>query len=124
MSAAERAIRVLDFEAVASADSDARLRLSGNADARIVGEFETLVRDLHEGIVAHGTKRVAVDIRTLEFMNASCFNVLVAWVASINELRPEQRYQLHIATNPGIPWQRRSLRTLCCFATDLVVVED
>jgi hypothetical protein len=41
----------------------------------------------------------------------------------INDLPPEQRYQLRFAPNPAIPWQRRSLRTLSCFATDLVVVE-
>jgi hypothetical protein len=48
--------------------------------------------------------------------------VLVAWLGRVNELALDQRYELRFATNPAIPWQRRSLHTLSCFATDLVVV--
>jgi hypothetical protein len=55
-------------------------------------------------------------------MAASCFNVFVMWVGLINELPPDQRYALRFTINPAVPWQRRSLTTLSCFATDIVSV--
>jgi hypothetical protein len=115
------AIRELDFEAEGSADP-ATLLLVGSADGRNVDALTSLIEALHADLVAAGARHVAVDLSRLEFMNASCFNVLVMWLSLVNEAKPEQRYELRFATNPAIPWQRRSLRTLSCFATDLVVV--
>jgi len=124
MGGAELAIKDLDFEAAAELESTVQFRLSGNADGAIVAQLTTLIDDLHRRIVADHLREVAVDIRGVEFMNASCFNVFVSWLNLINELPPENRYSLRFSINPGIPWQRRSLRTLSCFATDLVQVVD
>jgi hypothetical protein len=118
------AIRDLDFEADAELESGASFRLSGTADGGIVSQLSSLVDGIHDHLVAAKTPDITVDIRTLDFMNASCFNVLVAWLDRIQLLPPEARYQLRFAINPAIPWQRRSLRTLSCFATDLVQVVD
>jgi hypothetical protein len=123
MGAVEMAIRDLDFEAAAELEGGANFRLSGNADGAIVTPLTTLIQDIHRQVVDARLPRVLVDIRTLEFMNASCFNVFVSWLNLINDLPPTERYRLHFAINPGIPWQQRSLRTLSCFATDLVEVE-
>lgn len=123
MAAQELAIREGDFEAHASLDTSSHLRLAGNADGSIVTLLTNFVHDVHERLLRLRAPELAIDIRALEFMNATCFNVLVAWVNLINDLAPEQRYQLRFATNPAIPWQRRSLRTLSCFATDVVQVE-
>jgi hypothetical protein len=123
MAAVELAFKDGDFAAEARLDAVSQLRLTGNADGSIVTPLTNLVHDLHDQILAAHATELAIDIRSLEFMNATCFNVLVAWVSLINELPPEQRYLLRFSTNPAIPWQRRSLRTLSCFATDLVVVE-
>lgn len=124
MGGVELAIRDLDFEAAARLEMGVQFRLAGNADGTIVSQLESLVNDLHDKVVEQGKTEVVVDIRELEFMNATCFNVLVAWVNRINDLPPEQRYRLQFATNPAIPWQQRSLRTLSCFATDVVEVGD
>jgi len=115
------AIRGLDFEAEATVDP-AVFALAGSADARSVGDLTTLIDSLHTELLAASVRQVVVDLRRLEFMNASCFNVIVAWIGTVNELAPNQRYKLQFTTNPAIPWQRRSLRTLSCFATDLVVL--
>jgi hypothetical protein len=121
MGLGELSITELDFEARAAID-ELSLRLAGNADARFGNSLRALVTVFHSQLCTVRARQVAIDIRDLEFMNASCFNVLVSWVALINELEPEQRYELRFATNHAMPWQRRSLRTLSCFATDLVVL--
>ena len=119
----ELAIRDLDFEAEARVGVAAELRLTGSADNAVATQLTTLIDDLHNQLVATGTREISVDIRALEFMNASCFNILVNWLGYVNDLEPEKRYQLKFSTNTSIPWQRRSLRTLSCFATDLVTVD-
>jgi hypothetical protein len=124
MGARELCIRDLDFEAAADLDGAAKIRLSGNADGTIIIQLTAKIDSLHRHVVEVRAAHVIVDIRTLEFMNASCFNVFVAWLNLINELPPADRYQLLFSINAGIPWQRRSLRTLSCFATDLVQVID
>ena len=128
MGAAELAIHDLDFEASAQLDTSTpptgRVQLTGNADGAIVPQLTALIADVHKRLVEDHVREVTVDIRGVEFMNASCFNVLVAWINLINELSPDERYVLRFSINPAIPWQRRSLRTLSCFATDLVQVVD
>jgi hypothetical protein len=116
------AIRELDFEAVAKL-APPTLHLTGSADATVVVALTKLVDTLHGKLIALRAREVLVDIRGLEIMNASCFNVLVNWLGMVNDLSPDERYQLRFASNGAIPWQRRSLHTLSCFATDLVVVE-
>lgn len=120
----ELAIRDLDFEAATRLDATPELRLAGSADTAIVEQLAALINELHAKLVTAGVRDIVVDIRALEFMNASCFNVLVNWLGLIQDLDPGQRYHLHFSTDHTVPWQRRSLQTLSCFATDLVVVED
>jgi hypothetical protein len=116
------AIRELDFEAVANLEPPT-LQLTGSADATIVVALTKLVETLHAKLITRGAREIVVDIRGLEFMNATCFNVLVNWLGMVNDLSPDERYLLRFGINGTIPWQRRSLHTLSCFATDLVVVE-
>ena len=120
----ELAIRDLDFEATVELEPSPRLRLQGTADGTIVAHFAGLVLDLHHALVSANSRAVAVDIRALEFMNATCFNVFVNWIGVITDLPLEQRYRLDFESNTAIPWQGRSLRTLACFATDLVGFDD
>ena len=115
--------RDLDFEATARVGTPSELRLTGSADNAIATQLTTLIDDVHNQLVACGARESRVDIRELEFMNASCFNILVNWLGLVNELEPAKRYLMRFSTNTSIPWQRRSLRTLSCFATDLVTVE-
>ena len=120
MGAAELGIRELDFEA-AFDDATRALALSGNADSSVAKQLQALVDAIHE---RSGPKPVAVDLRSVEFMAASCFNTFVVWVGLINERPFDRRYELRFAINPNVAWQRRSLATLTCFATDIVKVEQ
>ena len=123
MGVGELSIQELDFEAAAQQqEAGTALRLTGNADGRIVAALTSLVSSLHDQLRQDEARHIDIDISHLEFMNASCFNVFVSWLGLINDLPPDQRYELRFATNPAIPWQRRSLKTLWCFATDLVVL--
>ena len=122
MGLADLAIRERDFEAAAQVETAPALMLTGNADARVVSPLLALVEALHAEVCATRAGHVVVDIRRLEFMNASCFNVFVTWLTLVNDLAPDQRYELRFTLNKAIPWQRRSFNTLSCFATDLVVL--
>jgi hypothetical protein len=118
MEGAGLTIRELDFEATFDAGPNA-FALSGNADASVSAQLHDLVERIHESC----SRDVTLDLRSLEFMAASCFNVFVMWIGLINERALEARYQLRFAINPAVPWQKRSLATLTCFATDIVKVE-
>jgi hypothetical protein len=116
-------IRDPGFTAEVTGEAPARLVLRGNADIQARTSLTALVDTLHAHLVERAARVVIVDLAALEFMNASSFNVLVGWLALIQELPPEQRYRLVFRSNARIPWQTRSLRTLTCFAIDLVEIE-
>jgi hypothetical protein len=120
MGAVELAIRELDFEARFDPARPA-FAMSGNADASVAQQLQQLIHAIHEQC---GPRGVNVDVRNLEFMAASCFNTFVVWIGLINELPIERRYQLRFTINTAVPWQRRSLATLTCFATDIVKMEQ
>lgn len=101
------------------------LTLRGNADSSNSHGLVTLVHRLHRWVVERRTTRtVVVDIRQLEFMNASSFNVFVDWLTLVAELPVDGRYVLRFRANAKLLWQERSLHTLACFASQLVELED
>ena len=127
MGEAELALRDLDFVAearLAGESGGAEVSFQGNADSAIAPRLASFVTDLHEQLVKAARRQITVDIRALEQLHTSCFNVLVSWLGLVSELAPDERYQLTFTTNGAIPWQKRSLHTLSCFATDLVTVES
>ena len=97
--------------------------MRGTADNGALDALRALVQRLHDDAVARHVSDVVVDIRAVEFMNAACFNVLVWWLGLIEELAADRRYRLRFEASAMITWQRRSLHTLSCFATDLVSVD-
>jgi hypothetical protein len=112
-----------DFAAEVSLGDLAELKLTGSADAGSTAELVRLVGELHAALVAGARREVVVDLRALEFMSAGSFNALVTWLGHVNDLAPEQRYRMRFQSSSNILWQRRSLRTLSCFATDIVAIE-
>lgn len=117
-----RAIEQPDFIAELSPEGPA-VSLRGNADIGKAGELEMWFGRVHEALVLAGADSVRIDLRELDFMSASAFNALVSWLGSIHELPESQRYKLRLVSNPDIHWQRRSLKTLTCFAVDLISLE-
>ena len=117
-------IQQANFAAEVSLGEPAELRLAGSADAGATSDLLALVTQLHEAVAAAGTTEVVVDLRMLEFMSAASFNALVSWLGLVNDLPPEKRYRIRFRSAATILWQRRSLRTLSCFATDVVAIES
>jgi hypothetical protein len=111
------------FDARVSLGDTVELQLIGSSNQALLAPLRELVTQVHDAVCAAPRTRVVIDLTSLEFMTAACFNVFVAWIDLINELPPDKRYQLQFRSNPTIPWQRRSLHTLSCFATGLVVVD-
>lgn len=111
------AIKEADFEALASAEA---LHLRGNANGRNAERLESLISQIHTDLVARHAVTFDIDMRSLEFMTAACFNVFVTWINLIGALPAGQRYQLLFAIDPSAGWQRRSLVTLSTLSNDLV----
>lgn len=114
-----------EFEARAHHDGTAIvLTLSGDASGEVREPLEKLFAQLHAEAVARTVTEAAVDIRDLEFMSSACFKCLVTWVTDIQSLDDGTQYTLRFISNPNVGWQKRSLRSLHCFAVDLVKVES
>jgi hypothetical protein len=116
-------IRDPDFVAEIEQTESIELRLSGSADISTRERLEALIQRLHGQLEADGASAVRVDLRQLEFMSAASFTALVSWLSLVHELPPERRYRIRFQSNPLIRWQRRSLGTLSCFATDVVAID-
>jgi hypothetical protein len=112
-----------DFKAEAvRRDSGITAFLVGTADVRVVKEMDQFVAELHEAALAEGLSKLDIDLRHLEFMSSSCFKSLVSWLARMQDLGKEQRYEIHFLCDPKLMWQRRGLRALTCFVEGLVSV--
>lgn len=118
------AVRERDFEAAVSFGEVVELRLIGSSTTGVATPLQVLVDRLHDAVCEAMIQHVVVDMVALEFMNAGCFNVFVTWLGRIIELDPARRYRLRFIANANIRWQRRSLHTLSCFATELVDIGE
>jgi hypothetical protein len=112
------------FEAGIAFGEVVELTLAGSSDARTAPQLRALIDRLHVALRDAGRSQVVVDITGLEFMAAATFDVFVTWFDLIHELAPESRYRLKFRPDPRSGWQSRSLHTLSCFASDLVLVGD
>lgn len=113
-----------DFGADVLPGDPPELRLTGSADSDTTVRLTSLLSSLHDRLSAKRIPTVVVDITALELMCASAFNALTVWLMRIADAPAEARYHVRIRSNPTIPWQRRTLMTLSCFATDLISVES
>jgi anti-anti-sigma factor len=114
-----------DFSGKAEHVDDAiRVALTGNADHLVIDAVEKLFTNVHAEAVRLGAKSAIIDLRQLEFMNSSCFKVLVSWISMIRDLEAMQQYTVQFVSNPSIHWQRRSLHSLRCFASELISVVE
>ena len=105
-------------------DAGLMVRLSGTADLRVTETVEKLLATVHEQAMASHVAEVKVDLRSLEFMNSSCFKSFVSWISQVQELGVSAQYRIHFYSNPAILWQRRSLNALSCFAAHLVTIDS
>ncbi|HWU90096.1 MAG TPA: hypothetical protein VN253_22690 [Kofleriaceae bacterium] len=113
-----------DFLAEVSYADGAELRLVGSATAGATESLAALLKALDAELRERATRSVVVDLKAMELMAAPCFNELVAWIARLSDLAPEERYQILVRSNPQILWQQHSLGALACFDTRIVRIES
>jgi hypothetical protein len=99
------------------------VHLRGIANLIVKDRLDIFLAGVHREALRLGVKEVAVDFRTLEFMNSSCFKGFLDWIARVQELPSDKIYRIRFLSTQAILWQRRSLNALYCFAPDLIAVE-
>ena len=125
MSALSQPIQSAELSATVTVVDQALLvRLSGTADLRVPETVEKLLSTVHQQATAGHVEQVKVDLRSLEFMNSSCFKSFVTWISQVQELAEASQYRILFFSNPSILWQRRSLNALSCFAAHLITIDS
>jgi hypothetical protein len=111
------------FEATAvRRGNEISILLKGEADIRAKPHLAGFFRAVHGAALPAGMK-VHVDWRALRFMNSSCFQDFVVWLAEIGKAPADNGYNVTFLADAKQYWQRRSLHALATFAPDRVVVE-
>lgn len=114
-----------EFSASASLDDkDITVKFTGNADMRTKSALDGLLLKVHGEAQRLGASKVVIDFKSLEFMNSSCFKSMVTWITKIQDLAADKQYKVRFLSNPQMHWQKRSLHSLRCFATDLIDVTE
>jgi hypothetical protein len=110
---------------IAAVDEPQRIavRLTGTADMKAKKPLAAFLVALHKESTKRSVEEVTVDIRDLEFISSSCFKDFVTWLCTVQEGPAEERYKIIFLSNPDVHWQRRSLHSLTCFASDLASVQ-
>lgn len=104
--------------------STLHLEMRGDASGEALEPLDSLLTQIHDTATQRGTREAVIDMTRLEFMSSSCFKCLVTWVTQIQSLDEDKQYRLRFVSNPTIGWQKRSLRSLHCFAVDLITIDQ
>ena len=96
--------------------------LSGSAETTALDNLELLLTRIHAESVRLHVREVVVDMTKLEFMNSSCFRIVLTWITDIEDLEPAARDRVKVLSDPKLHWQNRSLHSLRSFAVDTVSV--
>lgn len=116
------ALGELQAEVTAAAGS-VILTMRGTADTVAESGLGELLGRVHAESQRAGPADVVVDMRSLEFMNSSCFKNFITWIVAVRRLSPEQRYRITFRSSAKQHWQKRSLHALSYFGGELVQVE-
>jgi len=98
-------------------------RLSGVAEISTGDRLVKYLDELHRWLADDGASQVIMDLTRLERMNTACLRSFVSWIQRLRELPRGAQYRVCFRSNSQLPWQRRSMDALKCFATDLISVE-
>ena len=117
--------RAPDFSVLPSEDTDSiNVRIAGNAaTSKAQKVLEDFLQALHDEVKRLHIKQVGIDIRDLEFMNSCCLKDFVYWLSTVRDSPAPERYKITFYANPVHHWQKRSLHSLTCFATEFVTVQ-
>lgn len=100
------------------------VRLTGSAENDTMRTLDAFLQTVHGGATQEKVPEVVVDLRSLEFMNSSCFKAFVTWFGLLRDAAPEAQYRVRFLSDAKKHWQSRSLTALKCFAVDLIQVEE
>lgn len=112
------------FRTAARHDAE-RLEVSVEGEASI-DTLDALSRVLdatHEEAVRLKAKEVVMNLTQLEFLNSSGVKHFVKWLRRASEAGDGNGYRIRLVSSPLVPWQRRGLEALRCFAPQRVTVE-
>ncbi|HEX3596767.1 MAG TPA: hypothetical protein VHU80_16765 [Polyangiaceae bacterium] len=79
------------------------------------------ITDLHERIIAKGSRTFDVDVRTLSFVNSSGIRVFIDWLGLIQ--RSGHAYALRVIMDPAVTWQRLTFGALESIARGRVILD-
>lgn len=112
-----------DFIAEMSYAEGAVLRMTGSADKSSTDGLAAMFAQLHDELCKRGTRMIVIDMTDVDYMAATCFRQLLAWITRVQEMEAATRYKLRLRGNKSLPWQTHSLAALSCFDTELLSVE-
>lgn len=125
MTAAIRDISTADLKTETEiARSAFIVKMSGCAETDALSELDGFLKSLHRSAVDAKVTEVVIDMRSLDFMNSSCFKHFVVWINTLHESPAEHQYKVRFVADEKKHWQSRSLGALACFAVDLIRIEN
>ena len=107
----------------AQGDAEVKVDVSGNADMRVMDELDRALEALGPALQAYGARSVVFDIRSLYFMNSSCFKCFVTFIVTILDLPKARHVRVVFLSNPKLHWQDRSLEAIRSIAPEIVRIE-
>jgi hypothetical protein len=96
------------------------VKFVGSAEAVTLDDLTTYLEAVHRAALETNAGEVIFDVRSLEFMSASCFRSMLAWMS---ELQRSPQYRARFVSDEKKRWQKRSLQTLASFGGELVCIE-
>ncbi|MEY4543883.1 MAG: hypothetical protein RL685_78 [Pseudomonadota bacterium] len=99
-----------------------RVTLSGNGDASAVQPLDDYLVQLHGQLAQSKASAVLIDVTQLVFMNSSCIKAFASWIHDVKV--SASPYMIRLRLNPGLLWQKRTLKTLTRLAPSVVQLEE
>ncbi|MBX3225823.1 MAG: hypothetical protein KIT84_30400 [Labilithrix sp.] len=100
-----------------------RVRMEGEASYDVLDALGRVLDATHDEAIRLAVKDVVMDVTKLEFLSSSGVKQFVMWLRKASEAAPDAGYHVRFVSSPRVPWQRRGLEALRCFAPDRVSVE-
>ena len=82
-----------------------------------------LIERVHREAVSQGLQEVVLDLRALEYTNATLWKSLAVWLRMVRE-DPRARYVLRLLSDSARSWQRVGVPMLRIFGGSKLVVEE
>ena len=85
--------------------------MAGDGDATSMDTLSAYLKNVDRQAIDNNVKSVVLDFQELEFMNTSCFRLLVSWIAGVGRSK-DSDYHVTFRGNPSLCWQRRGIDAL------------